>query len=124
VDGGTENINQKVNDYIQSKGRRLIKLIAGKDIRFSNSMVEAQNRLIKYHYLFRHPFSSLSELNKLLEWIIQDYNHTRPHHSLGGLTPYEALNEITISTEDNSKLSKAVKSARVKENIEKSCGIC
>jgi len=55
VDGGVENNNLMVDQYLKSK-RNIRKLIAGRDIRFSNSMVEAQNRLIKYHYLFKHTF--------------------------------------------------------------------
>ena len=56
VDGGVENNNNTVDEYINSEEVSVQKLIAGKDIRFSNSMVEAQNKIIKYHYLFKHDF--------------------------------------------------------------------
>lgn len=124
VDGGSENNNQCVDSYINSKKRSIRKLIAGKDIRFSNSMVEAQNKLIKYHYLFKHTFQDINELKKLLSWIIQDYNYRRPHHSLGGLTPFEALKGKNPPVEAWKKQMQDARQARINENTESSCGIC
>jgi putative transposase len=72
VDGGVENNNLQVEQYLKLKQRNIRKLIAGKDILFSNSMVEAQNRLIKHQYLFKHPFRNMIELKSILEWIIKD----------------------------------------------------
>lgn len=124
VDGGPENNNHLMDHYTNSEGVSLRKVIAGKDIHFSNSMVEAQNKIIKYYYLFKHPFSSLQELNKMLDWIIKDYNHARPHHSLGGLTPFEALKgEISPKLENKIQLRHA-REMRIRENSEKSCGVC
>ena len=99
VDGGVENNNNTVDDYISSEEVSVQKLIAGKDIRFSNSMVEAQNKIIKYYYLFKHDFKDIHELRKLLDWIIPDYQYERPHHSQKGRTPYEALIGIPLPTE-------------------------
>lgn len=124
VDGGVENNNQYVDQYINSNKRPIRKLIAGKDIRFSNSMVEAQNKLIKYNYLFKHPFRDLNELKRLLEWIIHDYNHIRPHHSLGGLTPFEALQGEKLSLEELKVQMHDAQRNRVLENKAKTCGIC
>ncbi|MFH0756279.1 MAG: integrase core domain-containing protein [Bacteroidota bacterium] len=124
VDGGAENNNYPVDSYIQSDCVSLQKLIAGKDIHFSNSMVEAQNKLIKYYYLFKHPFQNLDELIKLLEWIVKDYNHCRPHHSLGGLTPFESLSDINLPQEKWVNQILEARQARIKKNTVKSCGIC
>lgn len=124
VDGGPENNNQLVDEYINSGGISLRKLIAGKDIRFSNSMVEAQNKLIKYYYLFKHPFHNMDDLIKMLDWIIKDYNQTRPHHSLGGLTPFEAPSGQKPSISERRIQLEHARAARIKENTEKSCGVC
>jgi len=124
VDGGVENNNHLVDQYLRSEKIFLRKLIAGKDIRFSNSIVEAQNRLIKYHYLFRHPFRHIQHLRTLLDWIIKDYNHTRPHHPLGGLTPHEALIGHNPPTELWKMQKQKAKQIRLDENTAKSCGIC
>lgn len=124
VEGGTENNNDMVDHYINSESISLQKLVAGKDIHFSNSMVEAQNKIIKYYYLFKHSFQNLDELVKLLAWIIKDYNQLRPHHSLGGLTPFEALSRTPLPQEETRKQLKEARQARIRENTAKSCGIC
>ena len=123
-DGGVENNNLLVDQYLNSKRRHIRKLIAGKDIRFSNSMVEAQNRLIKYQYLFKHPFRDMKELKILLDWIIKDYNHIRPHHSIGGLIPFEALQGSNLPHEELKIQTIDARQARIRENTSKSCGIC
>ena len=124
VDGGPENNNCLVEHYINKESISLQKLIAGKDIHFSNSMIEAQNKLIKYHYLFKHQFQNLDELTKLLDWIFKDYNHRRPHHSLGGLTPAEALNGTIPHKNEWKQQSKDARESRILENTSKPCGIC
>ena len=43
VDGGIENNNKAVDDYINSDEVSVQKLIAGKDIKFSNSIVSHPN---------------------------------------------------------------------------------
>ena len=55
IDGGTENCNNMVDDYVQADEVKIIKLVALKDIPFSNSLVEAQNKLLKYRYADESP---------------------------------------------------------------------
>lgn len=124
VDGGPENNNEYVDRYIKSKKKSIRKLIAGRDIRFSNSMVEAQNKLIKYQYLFKHPFKDIKELRSLLDWTIYDYNHIRPHHSLGGLIPFEALHGKKLHFEELKIQLQDARNTRIAENKAASCGIC
>lgn len=76
-------------------------------------MVEAQNKIIKYHYLFKHDFRDIHELRKLLDWIIHDYQYDRPHHSLKGLTQYEALIETPLP-----------KNQWNQQNAKEQCGLC
>jgi putative transposase len=79
IDGGPENNNKYVDDFTHSKGVNIIKLIALKDVPFSNSIVEAQNKLLKYYYLFKQQFYDINELRNKLKWIVDDYNYDRPH---------------------------------------------
>lgn len=53
VDGGPENNNEKVDDFITNIDGAIKKLIAQKDIIFSNSLIEAMNRTLKYGFLFQ-----------------------------------------------------------------------
>ncbi len=124
VDGGVENNNSTVEYYISSEEVSVQKLIAGKDIRFSNSMVEAQNKIIKYHYLFKHDYKDIHELRNLLDWIIPDYQYERHHHSLKGLTPYEALTRVHVPTEQWQQQIQEAKQLRVQQNMKETCEIC
>ncbi len=51
VDGGKENHNYMVEDFIESLRGSVKKITALKDIQFSNSRIESYNKLIKYNYL-------------------------------------------------------------------------
>lgn len=124
VDGGVENNNRAVDDYISSEEVSVQKLIAGKDIKFSNSIVEAQNKIIKYRYLFKHDFKDIHELRNLLDWIINDYQYERPHHSLKGLTPYEALSGKSVPKDQWHKQIQEVKRIRLQQNVKEHCEIC
>ncbi len=121
-----QSIKQAFEQYIMVPGEEVSvqKLIAGKDIRFSNSMVEAQNKIIKYYYLFKHDFKDIHELRKLLDWIIPDYQYERPHHSLKGRTPYEALIGIPLYTEQWKQQIQEAKQVRLQQNSKETCEIC
>jgi putative transposase len=114
VDGGIEN-NNEIN---------LRKLIAQKDIRFSNSIVEAQNKLIKYRYLFKQDFRGIQELRKGLEWIVNDYNYNRPHIYLFGLTPYEAATGHKVPKNMWHEQIIQAQKYRLVENRKELCSIC
>ena len=116
VDGGVENNNNAVEDYVNSEDVTVQKLIAGKDIKFSNSIVEAQNKIIKYRYLFKHDFKDIHELRSLLDWIIEDYQYKRPHHSLKGLTPHEALTGILLPKDQWTQQIQEAKRIRLQQN--------
>ena len=84
VDGGSENNNSIVHAYLDTVPIR--KLIAQVDVSFSNSLIEAVNKILKYRYLFRIPIPDLEHLHTAVEATILDYND-RPHYALHGLTP-------------------------------------
>ena len=84
VDGGPENKNSAVKMLLESIP--LKKLIAGVDVTYSNSLIEAVNKILKYRYLFRGPIPDLEHLATAVMKAIEDYNN-RPHLALWGLTP-------------------------------------
>ena len=73
-----------------SLGRYPQKLVALRDINFSNSMIERVNRVFKYRYLFPKSPRDLKHLKRILKYFIDDYNNRRPHGQLDGLTPDQA----------------------------------
>ena len=83
-DGGSENVNVSVKDYLSSVPLKLY--VAHVDVSFSNSMIEAVNKILKYRYIFRKNIHSYTSVESVVKDSIADYN-ARPHYSLRGLSP-------------------------------------
>jgi putative transposase len=91
TDGGSENFNGNVSDFMNTIESFEIKHIkALSDGWPSNSMVEAFHYVLKIFYLNHMGIRNLQALNKALEFIVKDYAYKRPHGTLKGLTPYQA----------------------------------
>ena len=82
VDGGSENNNSHVSAFI--KQTTINKIVARVDVTFSNSMIEAVNKILKYQYLFRKPIADQEHLQDAIRSAIDDYNN-RPHYALKGV---------------------------------------
>jgi putative transposase len=54
-----------------------------------NALIESFNSRLRDQCLNEHLFGSLAEAREVIESWRQDYNHARPHSSLGTLTPSE-----------------------------------
>jgi len=118
VDGGSEN-KGSVNDFILSRNN-WSKIIAKKDIIFSNSIVEAVNKIIKYNYLFKKNLSNINELIKYLEYSVKDYNN-RPHSVLK-LSPNDVADGNSFDAENYKMLIQKAKTNRIYSNL--NCGLC
>jgi putative transposase len=89
-DDGSENYGP-VQAFVENSQHPSIQhLIAQRDIEFSNSMIEAANKHLKYRFLYHHHIPDHEALIKYVEQSVNDYNN-RPHHVLNGLTPLEVL---------------------------------
>lgn len=112
ADGGSENYAVVIDELLRQTDRpEITKVIALKDIRFSNSLVEAVNKIMK-RYLRHHIAHEYDQLEMLLLSIIKDYNETRPHGSLHGLTPMEAYKNPSKSLSFKEQFQQA-KSLRI-----------
>ena len=122
VDDGIEN-KGSVCTAIQKKDIKLKRLVAQKDIHFSNSMIEAVNKRMKYDFLFRQQLPDLESTRRFLETAVKQYNN-RPHSALFGLTP----NEVFYGVPPNKQLFKPqielAKALRKAENKALSCDNC
>lgn len=85
-DGGGENIGKVPQQLLI--GRGIKQLIAKKDIRYSNSMVEAVFRQLKQRFIYKKP-SSYSSVYTLVYKFVSHYNKKIPHTMLNGATPLE-----------------------------------
>ncbi|NRA10868.1 MAG: DDE-type integrase/transposase/recombinase [Crocinitomicaceae bacterium] len=124
VDGGPENNNTHVDNFIKNSKVNIQKLVALKDIDFSNSMIENTNRVLKYHYIFpEHP----KNYNDLIEQIVffdYDFNSLRPHGQLKGLTPDEAFEGKQIPKDFRTKILKQARIDRIEYNKKNRCEQC
>ena len=122
TDGGGENHNVIVEDFLSNlEIPEIIKLLALKDVKFSNSAIEAVNKIIK-RYLRKKLPDTLEKLIECLEEVIQNYNTIRPHGSLLGLTPIECYTSEEINLDFKQQKLQAKKD-RITQNKSMNCSL-
>lgn len=121
VDGGPENRPIPIDPVVIS----IKKLVAPQDIVFSNSMIEAANKQLKYRYLFTRNLYDLADTIHYLKQVVPEFNNIRPYGVLKGLTPNEVFNEKLIPGKDNveNQVNRAV-AERHEANTKNSCELC
>jgi putative transposase len=124
VDGGSENNNFHINELLSENNEAIKRLIAQKDISFSNSMIEAINKIIKNNYLHLMNITSEKQLRQKLAYAIHDYNTIRPHFSLDGRTPLEVLSGIQIDRKTLARQVSQARAARIAHNRNINCKTC
>lgn len=85
VDNGPEFISSALTEWCMDKGIRLIYIQPGKPTQ--NSFVERFNRSFRGDVLDANLFETLSQARVAIDEFMDDYNHERPHESLGDLSP-------------------------------------
>ncbi|MBE8225273.1 transposase, partial [Leptospira borgpetersenii] len=89
-DDGSEN-QGAVNGFLDQPNLFIKKLIAQVDISYSNSMIEAVNKKMKYEFLFPKNPISFEEVINTLKDAVPGYN-SRPSGVLFGFSPLQVLN--------------------------------
>lgn len=74
VDGGSENNNSTIQDFIKNYRVKIDKKIALKDVTFSNSVIEGTYRIMKSSYFKKKQILSTS-LELELDSFVDDYNY-------------------------------------------------
>ena len=119
-DDGSENYGP-VKAFIENSQHPTIQhLIAQRDIEFSNSMIEAANKQLKYRFLYHHHIADYDALVKYVEQSVNDYNN-RPQHVLYGLTPFEVLQGQTPNPNAYATKILQAKANRLIENKKNKC---
>jgi hypothetical protein len=108
VDGGPESNNRIVSAHLEDTPIK--KLIARVEVSFSNSMIEAVNKILKYRYIARTQLPDLDHLNETIAAAIED-NNDRPHYALKGLSPNQAY---TGSQFDKADYRESLIEARIR----------
>lgn len=124
TDGGSENVNSTVSNFINNPKNSIKHLIAQKDVVFSNSMVEAVNKVIKHQFLYPKNICNSNQLHLSLEQAVSVYNNQRPQMSLGGNTPFETLTGMEIDLSKFTQHFNTQKSLRRQLNKNNICEGC
>lgn len=119
-DDGSENYGP-VQEFLQNSQEPEIKhIVAQRDVEFSNSMIEAAHKSLKYRFLYHKHIPDLKSLSQILPKAIEDFNN-RPHDVLNGLTPLEVLNGKTFDKNGFHQQVIKAKTARITFNKEQKC---
>ena len=100
----------------------ITKIIARKDIRFSNSPIEAINKIHK-QYLRHHQPTTQAAWFQVTEAFADEYSMLRPHGSLKGLTPMEAYTRPDLKLDFRQAIREA-RPQRIEENRKVNCPLC
>jgi putative transposase len=87
VDHGTEFTSKALDEWCYLRGVKLDFIRPGKPI--ENAFIESFNGRLRDECLNVNEFATLDEVRAVLQSWQHDYNHLRPHGSLGKLTPNE-----------------------------------
>ena len=121
-DAGSENLGVLPRKLLIGKGIK--QLVAKKDIRFSNSMVEAVFRQFKQKFYIK-PAKNYNSLYKTIYKFVLQYNQIIPHSSLEGGTPKEIFNHefVKIDYRKNMKVASMKRREERREEF-KNCMKC
>lgn len=89
VDNGPEFTSKALDAWAHRRGIELHFIRPGKPV--ENAFAESFNGRLREECLNQHVFADLRAANDLIRSWHEDYNHVRPHSSLGGLSPIQAL---------------------------------
>jgi putative transposase len=89
VDNGPEFISDKLQQWCDDQKIRLQFIQPGKPVQ--NAFIERNNGSLRKELLDAYLFYSLQEVRTMAEEWRQDYNHERPHESLGYVPPDEFI---------------------------------
>ena len=96
TNAGVENVNTTVQEFLNRTNQDIKHLIAQKDILFSNSKIEAFNKIIKHQFLLPQNLTYREKLEAALIVDVMTYYNLRPQLSLQGNTPAETYTGKTI----------------------------
>ncbi len=123
ADRGVENVNGQVDELIESGLLR--RVLAFTEIKFSNSMIEAWWRQLKYQHLFIHSLDSFETVCRLVKFYVEAHNSEIPHSAFRGQTPDEIY--FGTGAEVPGQLQAAreeARLARMTANRALSCEVC
>lgn len=115
----------KLDDYVQGENPPINKLIAKTDITFSNSPIEALNKILKYQFLYLNEVRDINHLERLLSEWFPIYCNQRPNKAGKYiLTPYEVYTNVTLDKQELREETIQARKERILYNQSIKCGVC
>ena len=102
VDNGTEFTSRALDDWAYRRGVKLDYTRPGKPT--DNGLIESFNGRLRDECLNVHEFTTLHDAREKLKAWQDDYNHHRPHSSLGNLTPCEFVQKWSVKLNEAASL--------------------
>ncbi|WP_281335994.1 hypothetical protein [Flavobacterium eburneipallidum] len=124
TDAGVENVNNTVQEFLNTTNTNIKHLIAQKDIPFSNSRIEAFNKIIKHQFLLPRNSENRKQLETVLAIDVQTYNTIRPQLSLKGNTLTETFSGKPLDINHYKTHFDNQKSLRIAQNQQNRCNGC
>lgn len=124
TDGDIENVNSTVKSFLITTNNDIKHLIAQKDIPFSNSKIEALNKIIKHQFLLPQNLENRKQLINALAEDVPTYNTIRPQYSLQGNTPEETFGGKPIAVNSYKTHFAEQKTQRIVINQQNKCKAC
>ena len=121
---GPATDDPKVLDKIIEAGV-LKRVLAQTEIFFSNSLVESWWRVLKHQWLYLNELDSVTTLEKLVAFYVDQHNSHLPHSAFRGQTPdemYFGTSEDIPKQLDEAR--HAARELRMAANRAKSCRSC
>ena len=123
VDGGVENYNKTVDELVDAG--LLKRVLARTEITFSNSLIESWWRVLKHQWLFLNTLDTVSALERLVAFYVQEHNTRLPHSAFLGQTPDEMYFGTGKRVPKQLETARqAARQARMEANRNSSCQIC
>ena len=123
ADAGVENVNSGVDGLIETGLLR--RVLALRDVTFSNSLIEAWWRTLKHQWLFLNTLDSISAVRRLVDFYVTAHNSEIPHSAFQGQTPDEMYSGRGHGIAEHlEEAKKRARAARLQANRASSCGAC
>ncbi len=124
TDGGSENINNHVKQFLHQPNIHIIHRVAQKDETFSNSMIEAFNKTFKQEFLNPIVIKDKEMLIDIIPKLLETYNCIRPQYVLDCNTPNEVYEDNYITLNEHKAHFDEFRLYRKQQNNKNRCLIC
>ena len=123
TDGGSENFGD-VNSLLDDSSW-LERVVAQVEVIFSNSLIEAWWRELKYRWLFLHLLDNADAVRRLVAFYVSQHNEVVPRAVLQGRTPDEVYFDRDTDLPDRLAVSRReAQQNRIAQNRGRRCDRC